>query len=119
MWARTSNHACTHACPARIFKFCLELNSQSAYVNGEYSNEGSIRCGIPQGSISGPLLVCIFIIDLPLHITSNRVNYDMFADESSLNTSEKDTDTVQKELQRSMNEASDWCDNNAMILHPS
>ena len=43
----------------------------------------------------------------------------MFADDTSLNTSDKDTDTVQNELQRSINEASDWCDNNAMILHPA
>ena len=43
----------------------------------------------------------------------------MFADGTSLNTSDKDTDTVQNELQRSINEASDWCDNNAMILHPA
>ena len=43
----------------------------------------------------------------------------MFADDSSLNTADKDTDTVQKELQRSINEASDRCDNNAMILHPA
>ena len=42
----------------------------------------------------------------------------MFADDTSLNTSDKNTDTVQKELQRSINEAYDWCDNNAMILHP-
>ena len=43
----------------------------------------------------------------------------MFADVTSLNTSDKNTDTVEKELQRSINEASDWCDNNAMILHPA
>ena len=43
----------------------------------------------------------------------------MFADDTSLNTSDKDTDTVQNELQRSINEASDWCDDNAMILHPA
>ena len=43
----------------------------------------------------------------------------MFADDTSLNTSDKDTDTVQNKLQRCINEASDWCDNNAMILHPS
>ena len=49
----------------------------------------------------------------------NKVNGDMFADDTSLNTSDKDKDTVQKELQRSINEASDWCDNNAMILHPA
>ena len=43
----------------------------------------------------------------------------MFEDDTSLNRSDKDTDTVQNELQRSINEASDWCDNNAMILHPA
>ena len=43
----------------------------------------------------------------------------MFADDTSLNTSDKGTHTVQKELQRSINEASDWCDNNAMILPPT
>ena len=102
-----------------LFKSYLELRSQSVYVNGEYSNEGIVRCGIPQGSILGPLLFSIFINDLPLHITSNKVNCDMFADDTSLNTSDKDTDTVQNELQRSINEASDWCDDNAMILHPA
>ena len=49
--------------------------------------------------------------DLPLHITSNKVNCD--------NTSDKNTDTVQKKLQRSINEASDWCDNNVVIFHPA
>ena len=82
-------------------------------------NEGILRCGIPQGSILGQLLFSIFISDLPLHITSKKVNCDMFADDTSLNTSDKDTNTVQNELQRSINEASDWCNNNAMILHPA
>ena len=86
-----------------LFKSYLELRSQSVYVNGEYSNEGIVRCGIPQGSILGPLLFSVFISDFPLHITSNKVNCDMFADDTSLNTSYKDTDTVQNELQRSIN----------------
>ena len=97
----------------------LELRSQSVYVNGEYSNEGIVCCGIPQGSILGPLLFSIFINDLPLHITSNKAGCDMFAVDTSLNASDKDTDTVQNELQRSINEAYDWCDSNAMILHPA
>ena len=81
-----------------LFKSYLELRSQSVYVKGEYSNEGIVRCGIPQGSILGPLLFSIFISDLPLHITRNKVNYDMFADDTSLNTSDKDTDNFQNEL---------------------
>ena len=52
-------------------------------------------------------------------ITGNKVNCDMFADDISLNISDKDTDTVQRELQRSINEASDWCDHNGVSLHPA
>ena len=74
-----------------LFKSYLELRSQSVYVNGKYSNEGIVRCGIPQRSILGPLLFLIFINGLPLHITRNKVNCDMFADDTLLNTSDKKT----------------------------
>ena len=71
-----------------LFKSYLKLRSQSVYVNGEYSNEGIVRCGIPQRSILGPILFLIFINGLPLHITRNKVNCDMFADDTLLNTSD-------------------------------
>ena len=54
-----------------------------------------------------------------MHITSDSVNCEMFADDTSLNASDKNTATVQNELQKSINEASDWCDKTAMILHPA
>ena len=80
------------------------------------NTEGIIRYGIPQGYILGPHLFCIFITDLPLHITSDAVNCEMFADDTSLKVSDKNTATIQDELQKSINEGSDWCDKNAMIL---
>jgi len=43
----------------------------------------------------------------------------MFADDTSLNTSDKGTDTVQKELHRIINEASNQYDYNAMIVQPA
>ena len=64
-------------------------------------------------------LLCIFISDLPLHITSDAVHCEMFADDTSLNASDKNTATVQNELQKSINEVSLWCDKNAMILPPA
>ena len=73
----------------------------------------------PKVLFLGLLLFCIFINDLPLHITSDAVNFEMFTDDTSLNASDKTTATVQNELQKSINEISDWCDKNAMILHPA
>ena len=62
-----------------FLKSYVELRLQIVYINGEYSTEGVIRYGIPQGSILGPLLFCIFINDPPLHITSDAVNYETLA----------------------------------------
>ena len=53
------------------------------------------------------------------YIFSDSVNCEMFADDTSLNASNKNTATVQNKLQKSINEVSDWCDKNAMILHPA
>ena len=43
----------------------------------------------------------------------------MFADDASLNTSDKDAGNVQKELQRNINETFHWCSNNVSVLHPA
>ena len=79
---------------------------------------GTIQSGVPQGSILGPLLFCIFINDLPLHIQYKKVRNSLFADDLSLDTSGKTVKEIEVTLQKSLNEVSGWCKNNLMCLHP-
>ena len=76
-----------------------------------------IKSGVPQGSVLGPLFFLVYINDLPLHLNTNTHN-DLFADDASLHTSHTKIETIQNFLQDSINKASNWCDNNSMIIHP-
>ena len=61
-----------------------------------------------KGSILGPLLFCIFINDLQLHIQDKKVRNSLFADDSSLDTIEKALKEIEFRLQNSITEVSDW-----------
>lgn len=96
----------------------LQDRTQRVFLNGTYSTEGVVKCGVPQGSILGPLLFCIFINDLPLHISNNNVACDLFADDNSLHTCGADLDSVQNNLQDGLNDVFEWCRQNRMAIHP-
>ena len=100
-----------------IFSF-LDHRSQSVCLNGTLSKVGSIFKGVPQGSILGPLLFCLFINDLPLHISNPSVQCYLFADDGSLSASAKTTQELEILLQEEMNNIMQWSSSNHMIIHP-
>ena len=52
-----------------------------------------------------------------LHVTSDIVNCEMFADDTTLDTSDTDPVSVENQLQKGINTVSDSCRKNAMVLH--
>ena len=59
----------------------LSNRYQSVVVEGQKSEPGLIRAGVPQGSVLGPLLFLVYINDLPNNIDSH---IKLFADDTTL-----------------------------------
>jgi hypothetical protein len=66
--------------------FCSYLTgrSQVTVVNGERSQSAALTCGVPQGSVLGPILFTIYTASLGALLRSHGISYHMYADNTQL-----------------------------------
>ena len=76
------------------FASYLYNRKQFVTLDGCKSEQCSVTCGVPQGSILGPLLFVIYINDMNLAVKQSLVHH--FADDTNLLYSHKNLKNVQK-----------------------
>ena len=96
------------------FTSYLENRTQVVKVGDNVSAKQSIKTGVPQGSILGPLLFLLYINDLPLTVADSAI--DLYADDSSLYKTGKQIQDVQINLQHNVDQVAKWCKKNNMSL---
>ena len=84
-------------------------------VNGIESDLETISCGVPQGSVLGPLLFLLHIND-SCNIITNCKPY-LYADDMVLVTSAPNVYTVHLHLQHDLENVANWCKGNKLSIN--
>ena len=108
-------YKCNETCLS-WFESYLSSRTQCVSLNNTISKPASITCGVPQGSILGPLLFLIFINDLPLALQKSVV-VDLYADDTTFYDFQSDVFQLETNLQRALNLLHIWCQQNGMVLN--
>ena len=73
-----------------------------------------ITCGVPQGSILGPVLFLLYINDMPAAVKCKLL---LYVDDSVLLTSGKDIAEIEATLSSELKSVNDWLIDNKLSLH--
>ena len=98
------------------FRNYLTGRKQYTSIRGENSSLKNITCGVPQGSILGPLLFIILINDLP---NASKFFSILYADDTTLEMSSNNLRKLYLEANVELDKISDWFKANKLTLNIS
>ena len=99
------------------FKSYLQNRKQFTFINGVESSLQSVTCGVPQGSVLGPLLFLIYINDLPN--ISKQLEFFLFADDTNIYFEHSCLKTLERSVNRELKKLSNWLIINRLSLNVS
>jgi len=93
----------------------VSITSKYSYHNS-FSKWRKVRCGVPQGSILGPLLFLLYINDLA-RVFGNNHKSVLFADDTSLIVTHLNHTDFSKDITSAFNKLNKWFAANLLTLN--
>ena len=96
------------------FNSYLSTRQFKVSINNSFSNLGNIKCGVPQGSILGPLLFLIYINDISQSVKCEVL---LYADDTCLLFQHKDVLKIKEQLNKNFKDLCHWFLDNKLSVH--
>ena len=99
------------------FNSYLSNRKQFVNINGTNSDIRNITCGVPQGSVLGPLLFLLYINDLPN--ISQKLKFYLFADDTNIYFESDNLVDLEKIVNKELEKLHEWLCINRLSLNIS
>jgi len=101
-----------------IMVLVISLRQNAINPNGSFVfSKERIACGVPQGSVLGPLLFLIYVNDM--HRSSKKFDFYLFADDTNLLYAEKDVNKLEVVVNEELLKLYEWLNSNKLSLDVS
>lgn len=101
----------------KILKSYLENRYQIVKIGNYESSSEPVTCGVPQGSILGPLLFLVYVNNL--HQAELQGNLTLYADDTCLFYFGKNIETIMHQAQHDMKVLETWFQYNLLTINTS
>src|SRR4051812_20966950 len=115
----TSNFGISGSALSLISSY-LSNRSQSVSIQSHLSPSAPISTGVPQGSVLGPLLFCLYTTPLTYLFSNSPVLYHLYADDTQLyiSFSSSDSPSHLSILSSTLDSVFDWFTSNRLSVNP-
>lgn len=99
------------------FSSYLSNRRQMVQIDSQNSDYLQVKCGVPQGSLLGPLLFLIYINDLPAYLPLSK--NILYADDTNILISDIDSARLQAKANKTLENLQVWLNYNRLHLNIS
>ena len=98
-----------------LFSYYLLGRTQTTQIGPHISSRVSITCGVPQGSVLGPLLFLPYINDI--YVSSDKLNFYLFADDTKILYANKNLKSLEQIVHQELCNLYIWLTANKLTLN--
>ena len=98
-------------------KSYLENRQYYVQIGRSFSDKKFLNRGVPQGSVLGPVLFCIYTIELSHILKKHDVGFKLFADDTQFYMALDNIDNVEGKIMQILDDVGEWMESKQLKLN--